>query len=131
MAEWIDGKKVSSEIREEVRREVNDLTGDGVRPGLVAVRVGDDPASEVYVRNKRKACEKAGIYSEEHHLPADTPQDRLLQLISGFNKDPKIHGILIQLPLPKQLNTEKVIQSVSPAKDVDGLHAINIGRLTM
>jgi methylenetetrahydrofolate dehydrogenase (NADP+)/methenyltetrahydrofolate cyclohydrolase len=131
MAELIDGKKVSADIREEIRREVADMARGGVQPGLVAVRVGDNPASAIYVRNKRKACEAAGIYSEEHHLPADIHMDALLNLIADFNKNPKINGILVQLPLPKHLDADRVIQSLSPDKDVDGLHAFNIGRLTM
>jgi methylenetetrahydrofolate dehydrogenase (NADP+) / methenyltetrahydrofolate cyclohydrolase len=131
MAELIDGKKVAAEIREEIRREVAGLSKNGIQPGLVAVRVGDNPASALYVRNKRKACEAAGIYSEEHHLPADISIDHLLNLISEFNKNPKINGILVQLPLPGHLDADRVIQSLSPDKDVDGLHAYNIGRLTM
>jgi methylenetetrahydrofolate dehydrogenase (NADP+)/methenyltetrahydrofolate cyclohydrolase len=131
MAELIDGKKVAAEIREEIRREVAEMARGGVQPGLVAVRVGDNPASAIYVRNKRKACEAAGIYSEEHHLPADIQIDALLNLIADFNKNPKINVILVQLPLPGHLDADRVIQALSPDKDVDGLHAFNVGRLTM
>lgn len=131
MAERIDGKKIAEEIRSELKRDVADLTKGGNQPGLVAIRVGDDPASAIYVRNKRKACDAVGIYSEEHHLPEDTSEDRLLGLIAQLNKNPRIHGILVQLPLPRHLDSQAIVQSVSPAKDVDGLNILNIGRLTM
>ena len=131
MAQVIDGKRISLEIKAEIRKEVSELVEGGIRPGLVAVRVGDHPASAIYVRNKRKACEDVGIYSEEHHLPADFREEELLRIIGGFNSNPEIHGILIQLPLPETFNTERIMQSVSPEKDVDGLHYSNMGRLTM
>jgi methylenetetrahydrofolate dehydrogenase (NADP+)/methenyltetrahydrofolate cyclohydrolase len=131
MTEIIDGKKISAEIKGRIKDEVKILTTEGRRPGLAAVLVGDNPASVIYVRNKRKACEEAGIYSEEHKLPATTNQEDLLNLIFRLNNDPKIHGILVQLPLPKHLDTDQVVYAVSPKKDVDGLHPSNIGHLTM
>jgi methylenetetrahydrofolate dehydrogenase (NADP+) / methenyltetrahydrofolate cyclohydrolase len=131
MAQIIDGKKVASKINAQVKQGVAELAASGIKPGLVAVRVGDDAPSEIYVRNKRKACDLAGIYSEEHHLPAEIPEDQLLGLIAKFNADPQIHGILIQLPLPKRFNTDQIIRAVSPEKDVDGLHPYNVGLLTM
>lgn len=131
MARIIDGKKIAAELKAKIKREVAELTADGMRPGLAAVLVGDNPASMVYVRNKRKACEEVGIYSEEHHLPAEIPEEQLSRLIAGFNASSQIHGILIQLPLPKSFNTNKVLLTISPKKDVDGLHPYNIGLLTM
>jgi len=130
MAQLIDGKRLSSEVKVKVKKETTDLVASGITPGLAAVRVGDDAPSEIYVRNKRKACEAAGIYSEEHHLPAEIPEDQLLQLIAKFNKDPSIHGILIQLPLPKHFATDRILRAISPEKDVDGLHPYNVGLLT-
>ncbi|MBI3810960.1 MAG: bifunctional methylenetetrahydrofolate dehydrogenase/methenyltetrahydrofolate cyclohydrolase FolD [Nitrospirae bacterium] len=131
MAEIIDGKKIAAEIRGRIKEEARRLTAQGRQPGLAAVLVGDNPASVIYVRNKRKACEEAGIYSEEHKLPEATKQDDLLKLIHRLNNDPKIHGILIQLPLPKHVDADRVLYAVSPKKDVDGLHPNNIGQLTM
>ncbi len=130
MAELIDGKKVSQHIREEVAREVQELrTETGTTPGLAAVLVGDNPASEIYVRNKRKACEQVGIYSEEYRLSNETTQNELLSLIDKLNEDKKIHGILVQLPLPEQIDSTKILRSVSPSKDVDGFHPENVGLL--
>jgi methylenetetrahydrofolate dehydrogenase (NADP+)/methenyltetrahydrofolate cyclohydrolase len=131
MAEIIDGKKIAAEIRGWIKEETVGLAVQGRRPGLAAVLVGDNPASVIYVRNKRKACEEVGFYSEEHKLPEATTQKDLLDLILRLNNDPKIHGILIQLPLPKHLDTDRVLYSISPKKDVDGLHPVNIGHLTM
>ena len=131
MAEIIDGKKIAAEIKDGLRKEAEVLASSGCRPGLAAVLVGDNPASVVYVRNKRKACEVAGIYSEEHKLPESTTQEELLKLIEQLNRDPKIHGILVQLPLPGHLDSDGVLFSISQDKDVDGLHPYNIGRLTM
>lgn len=131
MTQIIDGKKIASEIREEIKQNTRALSERGRIPGLAAVLVGDNPASVIYVRNKRKACEAAGIYSEEHKLPESTPQDKLEALIRRLNDDPRVHGILVQLPLPKHLDSERVLLAVSPDKDVDGLHPYNIGRLTM
>jgi methylenetetrahydrofolate dehydrogenase (NADP+) / methenyltetrahydrofolate cyclohydrolase len=130
MSEIIDGKKVSQHIREEVAREVEKLkNATGTTPGLAAVLVGDNPASEIYVRNKRKACEQAGIYSEEYRLSKETTQNELLSLIDKLNNNKKIHGILVQLPLPEQIDSTKILRSVSPSKDVDGFHPENVGLL--
>ncbi|MBI3609110.1 MAG: bifunctional methylenetetrahydrofolate dehydrogenase/methenyltetrahydrofolate cyclohydrolase FolD [Nitrospirae bacterium] len=131
MAEIIDGKKIAAEIKGRIKEEAGRLTAEGHQPGLAAVLVGDNPASVIYVRNKRKACEEVGIYSEEHRLPDSTTQADLKKLIARLNFDPRIHGILIQLPLPKPIDTDKILLEVSPEKDVDGLHPYNIGRLTM
>jgi len=130
VAELIDGKVVSQSVRDEVTELASKLKQDtGIVPGLAAVLVGDDPASEIYVRNKRKACEKVGIYSEEHKLPAETTEEDLLSLVNKLNEDPKIHGILVQLPLPGHINETKILRTVSPLKDVDGFHPYNVGLL--
>ena len=130
MSELIDGKKVSEDTRAEIAKGVEELKeSKGVTPGLAAVLVGDDPASEIYVRNKRKACEKVGIYSEEHKLPAETTEEELLALVDKLNSDPKIHGILVQLPLPDHINETNILRNVTPLKDVDGFHPENVGRL--
>ncbi len=121
----IDGKEIARGIRARVAEEVRAL---GIRPGLAAIRVGNDPASEIYVRSKRKACEEAGMYSEEHIVPAWS-EAQLLGLISGLNRDPRIHGILVQLPLPAAFNTRHVLDAVAPEKDVDGFHYLNVGKL--
>ncbi|MCH8013728.1 MAG: bifunctional methylenetetrahydrofolate dehydrogenase/methenyltetrahydrofolate cyclohydrolase FolD [Candidatus Dadabacteria bacterium] len=130
MAEIIDGKKVSEHIRSQIAEGVEKLKQEtGITPGLAAVLVGDDPASEIYVRNKRRACSNAGIYSEEHKLPLETTEQELLTLVDKLNNDPKIHGILVQLPLPDHINVTKVLRAVSPLKDVDGFHPYNVGLL--
>lgn len=130
MAQIIDGKEVSQYIRGEVAKGVSQLVdSSGTNPGLAAVLVGEDPASEIYVRNKRKACTEAGMYSEEHKLPAETTEGELLTLVQKLNDDPKIHGILVQLPLPDHINETKVLRAVSPDKDVDGFHPYNVGLL--
>jgi len=130
MAEIIDGKKVSEHIRSQIAEGVEKLKREtGITPGLAAVLVGDDPASEIYVRNKRRACSNAGIYSEEHKLPLETTEEELLTLVDKLNNDPKIHGILVQLPLPDHINVTKVLRAVSPLKDVDGFHPYNVGLL--
>ncbi len=130
MAQIIDGKEVSQYIRGEVAKGVSQLLdSSGITPGLAAVLVGEDPASEIYVRNKRKACTEAGIYSEEHKLPAETTEEELLALVQKLNQDPNIHGILVQLPLPDHINETKVLRAVSPDKDVDGFHPFNVGLL--
>ena len=126
----IDGKALALGLRESIGQEVSVLEKNtGIRPGLAAVLVGDDPASAVYVRNKKIACEKAGLYPQEHLLPASTSQETLLALIHQLNADPKIHGILVQLPLPAHIETKEILQAVSPEKDADGFHPINVGRL--
>ena len=128
-ANIIDGKEVSKKIREEIREEVEKLKSVGVHPGLAVVLAGDNPASRVYVKNKGEACRSAGIHSEEHKLPADVKESELIDIINRLNKDPRINGILVQLPLPLHINKELVLKSISPDKDVDGFHEINMGRL--
>ena len=129
-AQIIDGKALALSLREGIAQEVGILeTKTGLKPGLAAVLVGEDPASAVYVRNKKIACEKAGLYPQEHLLPASTTQEALLNLIHQLNEDPKIHGILIQLPLPAHIESRAILQAVSPEKDADGFHPVNVGRL--
>ena len=129
-AQLIDGKTLAQEIRQEIAKDIELLVGQtGVCPGLAVVLVGDDPASAVYVRNKKKACDTAGLYVDDHALPATTTQEELLKLIDQLNNDPKIHGILVQLPLPSQIDSQTVLNTVSPDKDADGFHPYNIGRL--
>ena len=126
----IDGKLVSANIREKIKEKTKAIKDKYSKvPGLAAVLVGEDPASQIYVRNKRKSCEDVGIYSEEHKLPESTSQDELLALISKLNNDEKINGILVQLPLPSHIDDSKILNSVSPDKDVDGFHPINAGYL--
>lgn len=122
----IDGKGIAQTIRADIKQDIASLK---IRPGLAAVLVGDHPASKVYVRNKRKACEEAGIYSEEHALSEETREPDLLSLIDKLNNDPAIHGILVQLPLPKGLNERKILDAVTPQKDIDGFHYMNVGKL--
>jgi methylenetetrahydrofolate dehydrogenase (NADP+)/methenyltetrahydrofolate cyclohydrolase len=130
-AQLIDGKVVAKAVKEEVRSRVEALKARGIRPGLATVLVGDDPASHVYVRNKQRTCEELGMHSVGHNLPATTSQADMLALIDRLNRDPAIHGILVQLPLPKPLRSEPILYAVSPDKDVDGLHPVNIGKLMM
>ena len=129
MAAIIDGKAVSAKLRQEMKGEVAALQAKGIAPGLAVVLVGEDPASQVYVRNKIRACEELGIRSQDHRLPADTTQERLLELIGALNNDPAVHGILVQLPLPRQIREEAVIAAIAPEKDVDAFHAQNVGRI--
>jgi methylenetetrahydrofolate dehydrogenase (NADP+)/methenyltetrahydrofolate cyclohydrolase len=129
-ARLIDGKALAQRIRERIAKDVVELHAKtGVRPGLAAILVGDDPASHLYVKNKQKACDAVGIYVDEHKLPASTSQADLLSLIDQKNADPKIHGILVQLPLPKHIDSKVVLDAVSPQKDADGFHPYNFGRL--
>jgi methylenetetrahydrofolate dehydrogenase (NADP+) / methenyltetrahydrofolate cyclohydrolase len=129
-AQLLDGKALAQTMQAEIAAQVAEqIRAGGPRPGLAAVRVGDDPASEVYVRNKIKACEKAGIASFRHHLPGTTSQTELLQLVAKLNADPAVHGILVQLPLPKQIDTNEIISAIDPRKDVDGFHPENLGLL--
>src|SRR3569623_351907 len=129
-ARIIDGKVIAAELRARVAAEVSRVKGEHqLTPGLAVVLVGNDPASEVYVRNKHKQTQEAGMASFEHRLPADVPQADLLALIATLNRDPAVHVILVQLPLPKSLHTETIINAIDPAKDVDGLHPNNAGRL--
>lgn len=126
----IDGKAVSKKIREKIAAGVQELKKEkGITPGLAVVLVGEDPASQTYVRNKEKSCIKAGMYSEVHRLPAETSEGDLLSLVNKLNEDEKIHGILVQLPLPKHIDETKIIEAISPAKDVDGFHPVNAGHL--
>lgn len=129
MAKIIDGKALAAKIRGELSEQVAGLKANGITPGLAVVLVGEDPASKVYVSMKEKACADIGIFSAEHKLPAETTEAQLLALIDKLNHDSRIHGILVQLPLPKQINAEKVLESISPQKDVDGFHPYNVGRL--
>lgn len=129
-AQIIDGKAIAKQIRDELAVDVVEfIQNNSVVPCLAAVLVGDDPASEVYVRNKRRACEHVGIDSQLHRLPADTTQDELLDLVAKLNKDNEVHGILVQLPLPAGLDADQILLAVSPAKDVDAFHPTNVGRL--
>jgi len=125
-AEIIDGKAFAAKLLDNIAAEVATLP---FQPGLAVVLVGDDPASQVYVSNKIKTTEKAGMFSLHHRLPANTTQETLLALVQTLNADPKVHGILVQLPLPKHLNADAVINAINPDKDVDGLHVVNAGRL--
>lgn len=129
MAQIIDGKLVSKEVRQRVSKETEELKSKGVTPGLAVIIVGDDPASQVYVKNKEKACEEVGFYSEKFSLPADTTQEELNNLVKELNNNPKINGILCQLPLPKHLDDKEVINLIDPIKDVDAFHPVNVGEI--
>ncbi len=128
MAQIINGKEIAAQIRAELAQQVKEAP---FRPGLAVVLVGEDPASQVYVRNKRKACEEIGYRSDAYILPAETTQEQLLELIEALNAEPTIHGILVQLPLPKHLDEEAVIAAISPDKDVDAFHAQNVGKIML
>jgi methylenetetrahydrofolate dehydrogenase (NADP+) / methenyltetrahydrofolate cyclohydrolase len=128
-AKILDGTGIAKTIRQEVAAEVSRLRSKGRKPGLAAVLVGEDPASGVYVRSKGKACEEAGMHSVTIRLPADTPEAELLDTVDHLNVDPEINGILVQLPLPKHINSEKVLRRIDPSKDVDGFHPVNVGKL--
>ncbi len=129
-AKLIDGKALAQQVRDRLARESAELFAQkSIKPGLATILVGDDPASHVYVRNKQRACELAGIYVDDHKLPASTTQVELLTLIEQKNADPKIHGILVQLPLPKHIDSKVILEAVSPLKDADGFHPYNFGRL--
>lgn len=130
-ADIIDGKLIASEIRENLKKEVEELKSKGITPGLGVILVGADPASKSYVTAKEKACDKLGLYSENIKLPAETTEEELLNLVEKMNNNPKIDGILVQLPLPKHIDTDKVIMSISPSKDVDGFHPVSIGKMLM
>lgn len=125
----IDGKAVSLQVKQQVKQECDKLKTKGVTPGLAVIIVGDDPASQVYVRNKEKACEECGFYSVKYALDADTTQDELNTLIDKLNKDEKINGVLCQLPLPKHLDDKEVINRIDPIKDVDAFHPVNVGAI--
>ena len=129
MAKIIDGEKIASDIRKEVTAEVERLKKEsGITPGLATVLVGENPASQVYVNMKEKDSRSVGFYSERHDLPEDTTEERLLSTVKELNNNDKIHGILVQLPLPKQIDENKVIEAIDPAKDVDGFHPSNVGK---
>jgi methylenetetrahydrofolate dehydrogenase (NADP+)/methenyltetrahydrofolate cyclohydrolase len=130
MATIIDGKQIAQQIRDGLKEEATRLQKERkITPGLAAVLVGENPASKVYVNMKAKACDEAGIYSQKIHLSADTPQEKLVEVIHGLNEDKRIHGILVQLPLPDHLDQHTVLHEVSPQKDVDGFHPVNLGKL--
>lgn len=130
-AQIIDGKQIASDMRAEIKTEVEELKRSGVTPGLGVILVGDDPASRSYVTAKERACEEAGIYSDDNRLPAETSQEDLIALIDRMNSDERIHGILVQLPLPKHIDEQAALLRVSPEKDVDGFHPVNVGRMVL
>jgi len=130
-AKIIDGKQVAADIRAELKAVVARLKEQGVVPGLGVILVGDDPASNSYVTAKERTCEELGIYSDDNRLPAETPQAELMQLIDKMNADPKINGILVQLPLPKHMNESEVLFAIDPAKDVDGFHPVSVGKMVV
>ena len=131
MNQIIDGKKISNEIKNEIKQEVSKLKEKGIEPTLAVVLVGEDPASKIYVSNKKKACEYVGIRSLSYLLPKETTEEELLSLVQTLNNREDIHGILVQLPLPSHIQEEKVIMSIDPKKDVDGFHPINVGALSI
>ncbi len=131
VARIIDGKQVSADIRAELKEEITRLKTRGIVPGLAVILVGDDPASQSYVTGKERACEEIGILSDDNRLPAQTSQEDLIALVKRMNGDPRIHGILVQLPLPRHLNESDVLRAIHPDKDVDGLHPVNIGKMVL
>jgi methylenetetrahydrofolate dehydrogenase (NADP+)/methenyltetrahydrofolate cyclohydrolase len=130
-AQIIDGKQVAADMRVELKEQVAELKEKGIVPGLGVILVGEDPASKSYVTAKERACENIGIYSDNNRLPAETSQEELMALVEKMNKDPKINGILVQLPLPKGLNEAEVLLAIDPAKDVDGFHPVNVGKMVV
>jgi methylenetetrahydrofolate dehydrogenase (NADP+)/methenyltetrahydrofolate cyclohydrolase len=130
-AQIIDGKQVAADMRAELKDEVAKLKEKGIVPGLGVILVGEDPASQSYVTAKERACENIGLYSDDNRLSADTSQEELMALVEKMNKDPKINGILVQLPLPKGLNEAEVLLAIDPAKDVDGFHPVNVGKMVV
>ncbi|MBT3047769.1 MAG: bifunctional methylenetetrahydrofolate dehydrogenase/methenyltetrahydrofolate cyclohydrolase FolD [Candidatus Thiodiazotropha sp. (ex Codakia orbicularis)] len=131
-AQILDGKAIAADLREQIRQRVEERAANGMRrPGLAVVLVGENPASQVYVRNKRKSCDEVGFHSVSHDLPASTGEDQLLALIDRLNEDEAIDGILVQLPLPEHIDEEAVIERILPTKDVDGFHPYNVGRLVL
>lgn len=131
MAQIIDGKRISQEIKDELKEEVAALKAHGIEGSLAVVQVGEDPASSVYVRNKKKACEYIGLHSLSYELPGETTEKELLDLIASLNENDAVNGILVQLPVPKHIDADKVIRAISPEKDVDGFHPMNVGRLVI
>ena len=130
-AQIIDGKAVGAKLREAIKAETAQLTAAGTTPGLAVILVGDDPASHVYVNNKKKGCAEVGFYSEVYELPTETTQQELLALVEKLNKQENIHGILVQSPLPKHLDEEAVVLAIDPNKDVDAFHPVNVGHIMM
>ena len=131
MATIIDGELTSAKIREEIKAEAALLTAKGTQPGLAVIIVGEDPASQIYVRNKEKACDEVGFYSEKYALPAETTEAELTALIEKLNADKNIHGILVQLPLPKHLDEKRIVAQILPSKDVDAFSEENVGKITL
>lgn len=131
MARLIDGKKISQQIKDELKEKVAAMKSEGKEIGMAVIQVGNDPASSVYVGNKKKACEYIGIRSESYELPEETTQDELITLIGKLNDDDRIHGILVQLPVPKHIDEDTVIKAISPRKDVDGFHPQSVGALSI
>jgi len=125
----LDGKKLSNKIKQEVKTEVESLQNHGITPGLAVVLVGNDPASAAYVKMKEKACEEVGIYSIAHKMPETISQEKILEIIHMMNNNPNIDGILVQLPLPPQIDTTEILEAIDPKKDVDGFHPYNVGRV--
>jgi len=125
----INGKAIAAQVRQEVASQINKISSSRGRPGLAVILVGEDPASKVYVRMKSKACEEVGIYSVTDHLPATVTEEELLKKVAEYNQAKEFHGLLVQLPLPNHINTQKVIESINPKKDVDCFHPFNVGRL--
>jgi methylenetetrahydrofolate dehydrogenase (NADP+)/methenyltetrahydrofolate cyclohydrolase len=130
-AQIIDGKQIAADMRAELKIKVTELKTKGIVPGLAVVLVGEDPASKSYVTAKERACEQIGIFSDDNHLPADTTQEDLMALVNKLNNDPKINGILVQLPLPKHLNESEVLLAIDPNKDVDAFHPVNVGKMVV
>jgi methylenetetrahydrofolate dehydrogenase (NADP+)/methenyltetrahydrofolate cyclohydrolase len=130
-AQIINGKQIAADMRAELKAEVAKLKQQNIVPGLGVILVGEDPASQSYVLAKERACADMGIYSDDNHLPAETSQDELMALVDKMNKDPKINGILVQLPLPEGLDESQVLLAIDPAKDVDGFHPMNIGKMVV
>jgi len=130
-AKIIDGKQTAADMRAELKVETAKLKEEGIVPGLGVILVGEDPASRSYVTAKERACEDIGIYSDDNRLPAETSEEQLLELVNKMNNDPKINGILVQLPLPKHLNEAEVLLAIDPAKDVDGFHPMNVGKMVV
>ena len=129
MAQILKGKEVSARIKTELKTEVEKLKEQGILPGLAVIIVGEDPASQVYVRNKERACEECGIYSEKYALPVTTSQEELLELINTLNNKSSISGILVQLPVPEHIDEETIINAIDPKKDVDAFHPVNVGKI--
>ena len=131
MAQLIDGKAISQQIKDELKAEVEALKNDGTDICLAVIQVGDDPASSVYVRNKKRACAYIGVESRAYELPEDTTEEQLVELVKELNADDTVNGILVQLPLPAQIDEDKIIRTISPDKDVDGFHPVNVGKMVI